>query len=86
MKGMTYASGSPLLEIGLVTDRAEAETRLRNRDTEVLLVIPTDFSRAIQAMLQGQETVTTSVSFVGGKSETSCKKVRHGKRHQRPVF
>jgi ABC-2 type transport system permease protein len=65
MYGVTYADGSPLLKIGEVTDRAEAETRLRNRDASALVIIPADFSRTIQAALQGNSTVTTSVTFVG---------------------
>ena len=65
MYGVTYADGRPLLKIGQVTDCAEAETRLRNRDASALVIIPADFSRTIQAALQGSSTVTTSVTFVG---------------------
>jgi hypothetical protein len=65
MRAVTYADGNPLLKINLVTDRAEAETRLRNRDAAALVIVPPDFSQAVRAMQQEQETDTTSVTFVG---------------------
>ncbi len=65
MKAMTYADGNPLLQVSLVTDRAEAETRLKNRDAAALVIVPPDFSQAIRAMQQGREPITTSVTFVG---------------------
>lgn len=65
VKEMVYPNGDPLLRVDLVTDRAAAETRLRDRDAEVLLIIPADFSHTIQAALHGDESVTTSVTFAG---------------------
>ncbi|MCC7354575.1 MAG: hypothetical protein IT330_12580, partial [Anaerolineae bacterium] len=54
--------------MSLIADRAEAETRLRNRDATVLLIIPEDFSRAAQAMGRGQAIPPTMVTFIGDLS------------------
>ena len=68
LKSVTYANGNPLLKVSLITDRTEAETRLRNRDATVLLVIPEDFSRTIQAVAAGQTVTPTAVTFAGDLS------------------
>jgi len=65
VRGVTYADGNPLLKVSRVTDRAEADARLRNRDAAALVVIPADFSRAILAAREGREPITTSVTMVG---------------------
>jgi ABC-2 type transport system permease protein len=65
MEGVAYKNGNPLLKVSRVTDRAEAEARLRNRDAALLVIIPADFSRILQAARSGSKTVTTSVTFVG---------------------
>lgn len=65
MKGVTYANGNPLLKISRVTSRAEAEALLRDRDAAALVIIPSDFSRALQRVRQGNAPITTSVIFVG---------------------
>ncbi len=48
MKGLTY-SGKPILNVTPVAGRAEAEARLKNRDFAALVIIPEDFSRAVEA-------------------------------------
>jgi len=65
LKGVTYANEDSLLKVARVPDRVEAEARLKDRDAEVLLIIPADFSRTIQAARQGDESVATSVTFIG---------------------
>lgn len=65
MRAVTYADGNPLLQVKLVTDRVEAETRLRNRDAAALVIVPPDFSQAVRAMQREQETDATSVTLVG---------------------
>ncbi|MEW5815470.1 MAG: ABC transporter permease [Spirochaetota bacterium] len=65
LEGVTYANGNPLLNVRPVNDRAEAETRLRNRDAAVLVIIPADFSRAIQAARERHQPISTSVILVG---------------------
>jgi ABC-2 type transport system permease protein len=65
VQSLTYKNGSPLLRVNRVTDRAGAETQLRNRGAALLIIIPPDFSRVIRATLEGEEPLTTSVTFVG---------------------
>lgn len=65
LHAMTYKNGNPLLRVILVPDRTEAETRLRNRDATLLLVIPPDFSAAIAAYRQGDASARSALTFVG---------------------
>jgi ABC-2 type transport system permease protein len=65
LESLTYKNGSPLLRVNRVSDRAEAETQLRNRRAAILIIIPPDFSCVIRAMLEGSEPMTTAVTFVG---------------------
>ena len=65
LESMTYANGDPLLEVLRVTDRAGAEARLRDRDAEVLLVIPPDFSRSLLALREGRAPSAAPVTFSG---------------------
>ncbi len=65
MKAVTYADGKPLLEVVTTTDRADAEARLKNRDAEVLIIIPPDFSQAIQTAREGRSTERASLTFIG---------------------
>jgi ABC-2 type transport system permease protein len=65
IKAVTYANGRPILDVTPVADRADAETRLRDRSAAALIVIPENFSRAIRASLEQQEPVTASVVMVG---------------------
>jgi len=65
MESLTYKNGSPLLRVSRVTDRAEAESQLRNRGAALLIIIPPDFSRVIRATLEDGKPMTTAVTFVG---------------------
>ena len=67
LEGLTYENGDPLLKVIRVADRMEAEARLRNRDAEVLLIVPPDFSRTMQTARSASPAaaVTTSLTFVG---------------------
>lgn len=64
-KQVTYPDGKPLLMVEIVTDRAAAEETLKNRDAEVLLIIPPDFTAALQAAQNNQTITPASVTFVG---------------------
>lgn len=59
---VTYADGSPLLKVERAADRASAETRLRDRSAYALLIVPPEFSRALQATAK---SITSAVTFVG---------------------
>lgn len=65
MQGVTYADGQSILRVIPATNRAKAEVRLKDRDAAALVIIPIDFSRAIQASQQAGEPTTTSVVMVG---------------------
>lgn len=65
MKEITYANGDPLVQVSLVRDRLRAEAQLRDRETQVLLIIPEDFSTSLLAAQQGQQAAPAQVTFVG---------------------
>lgn len=47
MEALSYANGDLLLDVITVTDQGDAETLLRDRDAEVLIIIPEDFSETL---------------------------------------
>jgi len=65
MEALPYASGDPLLDVTTVTDRAEAETLLQERDAEVLIIIPEDFSETLRRASLGDESTTSAITLVG---------------------
>lgn len=65
INSVTYANGNPLLLIKPVADLTEVEPLLRDREAAAFVVIPEDFSHAIQAARGGDHSVTTSVTFGG---------------------
>jgi len=65
MEALSYASGDPLLDVTTVTDRAEAETLLQDRDAEVLIIIPEDFSETLLTASLGDESTTSAITLVG---------------------
>jgi len=65
MEALSYASGDPLLDVTTVTDRAEAETLLQDRDAEVLIIIPEDFSETLRRASLGDESTTSAITLVG---------------------
>lgn len=48
LEEMQYASGQPILRVIAVADRQTAETKLKDREAAALVVIPEDFSRALE--------------------------------------
>lgn len=65
IEALAYPSGDLLLEVTRVASRAEAEPVLQNRDAEVLLVIPEDFSRTLAAAAGGDREAQSAVTLVG---------------------
>jgi ABC-2 type transport system permease protein len=65
MKALTYASGDSLLDVNTVTDREDAETLLQDRDAEVLIIIPENFSETLFTASQGDEAVSSTITLVG---------------------
>ncbi len=65
METLSYASGDPLLDVITVTDREEAKSLLQDRDAEVLIIIPEDFSETLLTASLGDNSVTSAVTLVG---------------------
>ena len=62
---VTYTNGQPILNIKLVDDQSLAEAKLKDRKTEVLLIIPETFSETILAFQMGMEVEPVTVTFIG---------------------
>ena len=58
MEALAYASGDPLLDVSSIADQEAAKTLLQNRDAEVLIIIPTDFSETIATGADAPTTLT----------------------------
>ncbi len=67
---VAYADGSPLLKVIPASDRLEAEAMLKDRAATAFLLIPEDFSQTIQALQNGDRSVTTQITFGGDLSNT----------------
>lgn len=65
LHAVTYADGQPILAARLTGDRIEAEARLRDREAEVLLIIPDGFSETLEAVRRGLGPEPVAVTFVG---------------------
>jgi len=65
LETLAYPSGDPLLEVFLVDNQQRAEKLLKDRDAEVLLIIPEDFSNILQAAVEGVILAPAEVTLVG---------------------
>ena len=65
LKAITYANGSPLLNVRQVTDRGMAEPMLKDRQAALLLVIPPDLTASLEAARQGLTVEANPVTLVG---------------------
>ncbi|MBN1139740.1 MAG: ABC transporter permease [Anaerolineae bacterium] len=65
LKALTYANGSPLLDVRQVTDRGAAEPLLKDRQAALLLVVPPDLTASIEAVRRGQAVEASPVTLVG---------------------
>jgi len=65
LETLAYPSGDPLLDVISVSDQARAEDLLKDRDAEVLLIIPVNFSEKLEAASQGEIQNPTEVTLVG---------------------
>lgn len=71
MRSFSYENGSPLLRLIEAGDRASAETRLRNREASILIIIPADFSSVVDGMAGKKVNTSTSLEFVGDLTNPS---------------
>jgi len=65
MQDLTYANGDPLVQVSEVEQRDQAEAQLRNREVQVLLIIPGDFSASLLAAQRGERVAPAQVTFIG---------------------
>lgn len=65
IENVTYADGKPMLVVKPIADRSQANTALRNRSGLVFIAFPEDFSRTIQAIGEGEPSLSASVTFGG---------------------
>jgi ABC-2 type transport system permease protein len=65
LREIKYENGSALLRVIESTDRADAETRLRNREAAALVIIPEDFSASLSAFRAGDSSANTDLTFIG---------------------
>ena len=65
LEELTYPSGDSLLEVIPVNDQKKAETLLKDRDAEVLLVIPEVFSDTLQSAERGELQNPAEVTLIG---------------------
>jgi ABC-2 type transport system permease protein len=70
IEAVTYADGKPLLKVVRLAGRSEAEPLLKNRSATAFIQIPADFSQTLQAMQNGDRSVTTRIVFGGDLSNT----------------
>jgi len=65
LETLAYPSGDPLLDVISVSDQARAEDLLKDRDAEVLLIIPADFSEKLEASSRGEIQNPAEITLVG---------------------
>ncbi|MFZ5880280.1 MAG: ABC transporter permease [Chloroflexota bacterium] len=65
LRALTYENGGALLRVIEAGDRADAETRLRNREAAALVIIPADFSESLSAFRSGDLSANTDLTFIG---------------------
>jgi ABC-2 type transport system permease protein len=65
---VVYADGSPLLKARLIDDRSQAEPVLKRRAAAAFLLIPENFSEALQRLEAGDRSAFTQVTFGGDLS------------------
>ena len=65
LEELVYPSGDPVLDVILIDSREKAEMLLRDRDLEVLLIIPEDFSDTIDAVSKGTPAEPAEIILIG---------------------
>ena len=65
LESLTYPSGDPLLDVVMVNDQDGAEDLLQDRDAEVLLIIPDNFSETLSLGAKGEIKKPAEITLVG---------------------
>ena len=65
LESLTYPSGDPLLDVVLISDHELGENLLQDRDAEVLLIIPEDFTETLSLAVNGEILKPVEITLVG---------------------
>lgn len=65
LETLAYPSGDPLLDVFIVDNQQRAEELLKDRDAEVLLIIPENFSITLQAAAEDVILTPAEVTLIG---------------------
>jgi ABC-2 type transport system permease protein len=65
MKELTFQDGSPVLRVKEISSRSEGESRLKERKSAALVILPSDFSQVIVESRGENVFPTTDVELVG---------------------
>jgi len=65
LERLAYPSGDPLLDVISVNDQTRAEDLLKDRDAEVLLIIPENFTQSLQAASLGEILNPAEITLIG---------------------
>lgn len=67
-KGLKTDEGKPLLEIKLVSDTGAARRMIRNREADLFVTIPGDFSQSLQTFLSGESRYISPLTNYGDQA------------------
>jgi ABC-2 type transport system permease protein len=65
LESLTYPSGDPLLDVVLIRDQEVGEDLLQDRDAEVLLIIPGEFTETLIQAARGEIKKPAEITLVG---------------------
>ena len=65
LETLAYPSGDPLLDVITINDQEQAEDLLKDRDAEVLLIIPVNFSEKLEAASGEEIQNPAEITLVG---------------------
>ena len=65
LEDLRYPSGDPLLDVSLAETRELAEGLIKDRDAEVLLIIPEEFSETLHDISRGKVRQPAEITLIG---------------------
>ncbi len=65
LEDLSYPSGDPLLDVSISENRDQAEGLIKDRDAEVLIIIPEEFSETLQDISRGKVRQPAEIILVG---------------------
>lgn len=65
LKQVTYTDGQPILNVRVMEDQSEAEARIKDRKSAVLLILPENLSETVLAFQEGEAPQPAAVTFIG---------------------